>query len=60
MLRDGDLITDFFSKYDEIKNSSSNIGWDLINKYPEAQVVRISTSKDKEKYFRVRFLDKTS
>jgi hypothetical protein len=34
--RDGDLINDFFNKYNSIKSTSLNIGWDIIRMYPEA------------------------
>ena len=45
---DGVFATKFFEKYNSLKETSDNVGWDLIESMAESLLERISTSTMKE------------
>ena len=60
MTPDGDLIKKIMKYYEEAKASDpyQNIGWKLINEViPESLINKFSTSLEKKKYLRIKFLN---
>ena len=54
---DGQMVKNFFEKYDQVKSNSNNVGWTMINEmFPESYLVKFSTSIDRERY-QIKFLN---
>ena len=57
---DGELLKKFMEDYEKLKKIDpyQNIGWNLINEViPDSQITKFSTSLEKVKYLKIRFLN---
>jgi hypothetical protein len=55
LAKDGEMIKKFMERYNKVRLLNGNVGWDLIEEFPDDHKI-IFCSVPKKKFYNIRFL----